>query len=70
MNAKRSLSLLLGLALLSCAGTVMAAPAKPITLRLWGGVQPEYGYDDMVQNFNQEFKSKGIQMEYVRWTPT
>jgi multiple sugar transport system substrate-binding protein len=43
-------------------------PAKaPITLRLWGGIQPEYGYDAVVANFNKEFRDKGVQLEYVRY---
>ena len=40
---------------------------KTITLRFWGGVQPEYGYDDMVTNFNAEYADKGLQIEYVRY---
>ena len=40
---------------------------KTITLRFWGGVQPEYGYDDVVANFNEEYKDKGVQVEYVRY---
>lgn len=38
-----------------------------ITLQLWGGVQGEYGYDEMVENFNREFADKGIQLEYTRY---
>jgi len=45
-----------------------ASPAAvPITLKLWGGIQPEYGYDTVVANFNKEFKAKGVQLEYVRY---
>jgi multiple sugar transport system substrate-binding protein len=39
----------------------------PITLRLWGGVQPEYGYSELEENFNREFADRGIQLEYVRY---
>jgi multiple sugar transport system substrate-binding protein len=41
--------------------------ADTITLRLWGGIQSEYGYDDVTANFNREFKDKGIQLEYTRY---
>lgn len=33
---------------------------KTITLHFWGGVQPEYGYDDLCANFNEEYKDKGL----------
>ena len=39
----------------------------PITLKVWGGIQPEYGYNEAIENFNNEFLSKGIQAEYVRY---
>lgn len=39
----------------------------PITLKVWGGIQPEYGYDQMVEKFNKEFADKGIQVEYTRY---
>lgn len=39
----------------------------PVTLKVWGGIQPEYGYDQAIANFNEEFKDKGIQAEYVRY---
>ena len=40
---------------------------KTVTLRFWGGVQPEYGYDTLCANFNEEYKDKGVQVEYVRY---
>ncbi len=40
---------------------------KVITLRFWGGVQPEYGYDELVANFNAEYESRGLKVEYVRY---
>lgn len=40
---------------------------KPVTLRVWAGIQPEYGYDEMIKNFNEQFKDQGIQAEYVRY---
>lgn len=42
-------------------------PKETITLQLWGGVQGEYGYDQMVENFNKEFADEGIQIEYTRY---
>lgn len=52
-------------AMLPGAGAL--AQQDVITLRLWGGVQPEYGYSALVDNFNKEFRDKGIQVEYVRY---
>ncbi len=43
------------------------ADGTPVTLKVWGGIQPEYGYDQAIVNFNEEFKNKGIQAEYVRY---
>lgn len=43
------------------------ADGTPITLKVWGGIQPEYGYDQAIANFNEEFLDKGIQAEYVRY---
>ena len=43
------------------------ADGTPITLKVWGGIQPEYGYNEAIENFNKEFKDKGIQAEYVRY---
>ena len=40
---------------------------KTITLRFWGGVQPEYGYDELAANFNEEYKDRGLQVEYIRY---
>ena len=42
-------------------------PKDTITLQFWGGVQGEYGYDALVENFNKEFADKGIQIEYTRY---
>lgn len=43
------------------------ADGTPVTLKVWGGIQPEYGYNEAIANFNAEFKDKGIQAEYVRY---
>lgn len=43
------------------------ADGTPVTLKVWGGVQPEYGYNAIVENFNREYLDKGIQIEYVRY---
>ena len=59
------LSLMMALALL--AGLSVAQADEPIVLKFWGGVQPEYGYDTLVENFNEQFKDKGIQVEYTRY---
>lgn len=42
-------------------------PKETVTLQMWGGVQGEYGYDALVEAFNQEFADKGIQIEYTRY---
>lgn len=49
------------------ADSTEAQPKETITLKMWGGVQGEYGYDQMVENFNKEFADKGIQIEYTRY---
>jgi multiple sugar transport system substrate-binding protein len=65
---KRTLSLLLAISLLIGITIVFPASAKEtVTLRFWGGVQPEYGYDKVVEDFNKEFAEKGIQVEYTRY---
>lgn len=61
---KRMVSLLL--VLLMMVG-VSAIAEEPVTLRLWAGIQPEYGYDELVQNFNEQFANQGVQVEYVRY---
>ena len=40
---------------------------KTVTLHFWGGVQPEYGYDELCANFNEAYKDKGVQVEYTRY---
>lgn len=40
---------------------------KTVTLRFWCGIQPEYGYQQMVDNFNAEYADKGVQVEYNRY---
>jgi len=40
---------------------------ETVTIKLWGGVPPEYGPKEVVDNFNKEFKEKGIQVEYTRF---
>ena len=39
----------------------------PVHIRLWAGVQPEYGYQQLVDNFNAEYADKGIEAEYVMY---
>lgn len=40
---------------------------KTVTLRVWGAVQPEYGYDELIADFNEAYADKGVQAEYVRF---
>lgn len=40
---------------------------ETVTLKLWGAVPPEYGPQNVVDNFNKEYKDKGIQVEYDRF---
>lgn len=40
---------------------------KTITLSFWGGLPLDYGYDKMVENFNEEYKDRGLQIEYTRY---
>ena len=42
-------------------------PKETVTLQMWGGVQGEYGYDALVEDFNKEFADKGVQIEYTRY---
>ena len=69
---KKTLMCILVLALVagsifSQAATEAAAPKKPVLLKIWGGVPAEYGPQLMIDSFNQQFKDKGIQAEYVRF---
>ena len=66
---KRIVSLLmcLALTLTLLAGMTVAHADEPVVLHFWGGVQPEYGYDALVENFNELNKDKGIQIEYTRY---
>lgn len=63
---KRTLALLMALAILALMMPAMAS-AETITLRFWGGVPAEYGPQQVVDRFNEEYKDKGIQAEYVRY---
>lgn len=40
---------------------------EPVVLKVWGGVPPESGYQQMCENFNEAFKDKNIQVEYERY---
>ena len=35
-----------------------------VTIRMWGGVPPESGPQQVCDNFNELYKDKGIQVEY------
>lgn len=60
-------------ALAGCAGksTDEGSQSKPsgktVTLRVWGGVPPEAGPQESIDQFNAAFKDKGIQAEYERF---
>ena len=38
-----------------------------VTIRMWGGVPPERGPQQVCDNFNELYKDKGIQVEYERF---
>lgn len=40
---------------------------EPVILKIWGGVPPESGYQQMCDNFNEAFKDKNIKVEYERY---
>ena len=63
---KRIVSFILTLAMVLCFMPALADD-DVVTLKLWAGVQPEYGYDQVEASFNEQFKEKGIQVEYVRY---
>lgn len=49
------------------AASTAEPPAETVTIRFWGGIQPEMGPDRVVENFNAAFADKGIQVEYERY---
>ncbi len=59
--------LLVTLLVTACIAPAGLAKDEVVTLRFWGALQPEYGYDQIEKNFNEQFKDKGIQVEYVRY---
>lgn len=61
--------LVLTLALILALGAIplVAHADDPIVIKFWGGVPAEYGPSQVVERFNQEYKDKGIQAEYVRY---
>jgi len=63
---KRTLALVLAMIMLAALLPVVAS-AETVTLRFWGGVPGEYGPEQVVARFNEEYKDKGIQAEYVRY---
>jgi len=49
-------------------GSAVASPSgAPVLLKWWGGVPAEYGPEIVVKMFNEAYKDKGIQAEYVRY---
>lgn len=59
-----ALSLLL-IGILSATREDKNIEKEVITLKIWGGVPKEAGPNQMIINFNKEFKEKGIQAEYI-----
>lgn len=51
----------------SAAGGGSAKSGQAVTLHVWGGVPPESGPQASIDEFNKEFKAKGIQAEYERF---
>ena len=58
--------LLMSMLLVGCLPAVSLAE-EPVVLTLWGGVPAEYGPQQTVDAFNEAYKDKGIQAEYVRF---
>lgn len=48
-------------------GPASQEAGKTVKLKMWGGVPPEAGPQTVVDNFNKEFASQGIQIEYERY---
>ena len=64
---KRIFAMVLACMLLLGCSSLSALADDVVTLRVWAGIQPEYGYDTLIENFNAAFKDKGIQAEYTRY---
>ncbi len=64
---RRMFALTLALVLALGALPVIARADEPVVIKFWGGVPAEYGPSQVVERFNEEFKDKGIQAEYVRY---
>lgn len=76
MNAKKdiwlaALAIAIAAAPLSAEGQkdggAAAASKQPVKLVMWGGVPPEAGPQKVCDDFNAEFASKGITVEYERF---
>ena len=35
----------------------------PVHIKVWAGIQPEYGYSTIIENFHEAYKDKGIEAE-------
>lgn len=49
------------------AGNSKGNNGEVIHLTMWGGVPLEAGFDKVCENFNEEFKDKGIEISYERY---
>ncbi|MBQ9458436.1 MAG: extracellular solute-binding protein [Oscillospiraceae bacterium] len=41
---------------------------KTVTLNFWCGIQPEYGYQQMIDNFNREYAGRGVQVAFNKYS--
>ncbi len=64
---KRYLAMLLVFALFLGLLPAVTLASEPIVLKVWGGVPAEYGPQQTMDAFNEAYKDKGIQAEYVRF---
>jgi multiple sugar transport system substrate-binding protein len=64
---RRMFALTLALILALGALCAVAYADEPVLIKFWGGVPAEYGPSQVVERFNEEYKDKGIQAEYVRY---
>lgn len=40
---------------------------QTVTLQFWAGIQAEYGYAEIEENFNKEYADKGVQIQFNRY---
>lgn len=67
MRKVMALTAAVAMSVSSFAGLSVQAEDEPVVLRMWGGVPPEAGPQAACDNFNEQYKDKGIQVEYERY---